>query len=168
MDEESANKARGFHRQYMLIILEEATGIPLPILTAFKNTSTGNTNFIVAVGNPNNEHDTLHQFAEQADTYKIRVSALDHPNIIAQSELIAGAVVQSSIDSRILEYGEESPVANAMIRGISPAQSSDALVKAEWFDQCVHNEEIPTEWGAGAAGVDVANSVNGDKAAIVS
>ncbi len=168
-DEESSNKARGFHRKNMLIILEEATGIPLPILTAFQNTSTGNTNFIIAVGNPDNEFDTLHQFASQPDCKSFRVSALDYPNIVLQQEIYAGAVTQSSIDSRALNYGEGSPIYNAMVRGISPAQSADALIRSEWIDAILDKEfaedDTLTEC-YNAVGVDVANSIDGDKACL--
>lgn len=164
-NEESSNKARGFHRKSMLIILEECTGIPLPILTAFQNTSTGNTNYIVAVGNPDNEFDTLHQFSQQPDCFSLRVSAFDHPNIVLGKEYISGAVTQSSINSRTENYGENSPIWNAMVRGISPAQASDSLIKREWLEQCI-NTDYEDEIGSfNAVGVDVANSTGGDKAA---
>ena len=169
-DETSSNKARGFHRKNMLIVLEEATGIPLPILTAFQNTSTGNTNYIIAVGNPDNEFDTLHQFAMQPDCKNIRISAMDFPNIVLQQEVYAGAVTQSSINSRALNYGEGSPLYNAMVRGISPAQSSDALIRAEWLDAVLHKkfpeEELQLIQSYNAVGVDVANSIDGDKASL--
>lgn len=168
-DEESSNKARGFHRKNMMIILEECTGIPLPILTAFQNTSTGNTNFILAVGNPDNEFDTLHQFAMQPDCKNVRISALDFPNIVLKSEKYAGAVTQSSIDSRALNYGEGSPLYNAMVRGISPAQSADALIRSEWIDLILNKEFADTDPLTdcyNAVGVDVANSIDGDKACL--
>lgn len=165
-DEQSSNRARGFHRKNMLIILEEATGIPDSILTAFQNTSTGNMNFILAVGNPDNEFDTLHRFCGQKDTRNFRISAFDYPNIVFQKEIYSGAITQSSINSRTDLYGEDSPLWQAMVRGISPAQSESSLIKLEWIKQC-----IDTDWeddidSQPAVGVDVANSINGDKASV--
>lgn len=165
-DETSANKARGFHRKYMLILLEECTGIPLPILTAFQNTCTGQTNFIFAVGNPDNRFDTLHRFITQPDVKGFRVSAFDHPNIVTQTELLAGAVTQSSVNSRTENYGKDSPLWSAMVRGISPAQSSDSLIKIEWIEQCV-DLILEEDNSYNAVGIDVANSEIGDKAALV-
>jgi hypothetical protein len=185
-DKESEDKARGFHRQYMLIILEECTGIPHAILTAFQNTSTGSTNFIVGVGNPNNEHDTLHLFCEQENVKKLRVSAFDYPNIVMRNEKFAGAVTLKSIGDRTSVYGEDSPLWNAMVRGISPSQSTDALIRMEWVNKCWLTDDQPTIMFEGepeitkperhdfvsdgsynAVGVDVANSEMGDKAATV-
>lgn len=166
-DETSANKARGFHRKHMLIILEECTGIPYPILTAFQNTCTGNTNYILAVGNPDNEFDTLHQFAQQKDCRSFRVSALDHPNIVLQKEIYEGAVTQSSINSRTDVYGKGTALWDAMVRGISPQQASDSLIRRDWVEQCVGNHEnLDLTTSYNAVGVDVANSESGDKAAI--
>ncbi len=166
-DEQSSNKARGFHRHAMLIILEECTGMPMPTMTAFQNTSTGNLNFIVAVGNPDNEFDPLHQFCLQQDVKDFRISAFDYPNIVTQKELFAGAVTQSSINSRTGVYGNGSPLWNAMVRGISPTQSVDSLIKLEWIEQCIDREFTEEELsGYNAVGVDVANSSAGDKAAL--
>jgi hypothetical protein len=165
-NKESEDKARGFHRKYMLIILEECTGIPPAIITAFQNTCTGNVNFIVAVGNPNNEFDALHQLAIQNDCYAIRASSLDHPNIVNQNEMYAGAITQSSINSRTDNYGVDSPLWQAMVRGISPAQSADSLIKLEWIEACIDTDHVETISSQNAVGVDVANSENGDKAAL--
>lgn len=171
-DEQSADRARGFHRKNMLIVLEECTGIPMPVMTAFQNTSTGLTNFIVAVGNPNNEFDPLHQFCSQKDVKSFRISAMDYPNIVRNNETFSGAVTWASIRSRADVYGEGSPLYNAMVRGISPAQASDSLIKIEWVEQCIKKDDEEFKYGKGkvgsynAVGVDVANSEAGDKAAL--
>lgn len=166
-EEQSANRARGFHRKYMLIVLEECTGIPLPVMTAFQNTSTGLTNFIVAVGNPDNEFDPLHQFALQKDVESFRISAYDYPNVVLDREYFSGAVTRASINSRADVYGEGSPLYNAMVRGISPTQSVDSLIKMEWIEQCINKKFDDKEvFGYNAVGVDVANSATGDKAAL--
>ena len=165
-DEVSSDKARGFHRQFMLIILEECTGMPLPTLTAFQNTSTGMTNYIVAVGNPSNEFDPLHVFSQQPDVESIRISAFDYPNIVLNKEMFAGAVTHVSIKSRTDVYGKGSQVWNAMIRGISPTQSVDSLIQIDWLNACIDLEIEHYDYEYNAAGVDVANSPTGDKASV--
>lgn len=164
-EEQSANKARGFHRKHMLIILEECTGMPMPVLAAFQNTCTGDHNIIVAVGNPDNEFDPLHVLTQQKNVKSYRISAFDYPNIVTHKELFSGAVTWSSINSRKDVYGEGSPLYQAMVRGISPSQSSDSLIKLEWIEQCV-NLQLENDIGYNALGIDVANSESGDKAAM--
>ena len=165
-DEESAGKVRGFHRRDMLIVAEEATHMSHAVMTAFQNTCTGQHNLIVAVGNPTHEHDPLHRFCGQKNVKSVRISAYDYPNIVLQKELFHGAVTQTSIDARRETYGEGSELFNAMVRGISPKQSQDSLIKSEWLEQAYADEAPPLLYGVGALGVDVANSEGGDKAAV--
>ena len=165
-EEQSASRAKGFHRKNMMIILEECTGVPAPVITAFQNTSTGLTNFIIAVGNPESEYDPLHQFCQQKDVLNLRVSALDYPNVVLNKELFEGAVTQASINSRTDVYGEGSPLWNAMVRGLSPKQGIDSLIRSEWIEACINTEPEEDIISSSAVGIDVANSIAGDKAAL--
>jgi hypothetical protein len=164
-DEESATKARGFHRKDMLIIIEESSGMNNAVVTAFKNTSTGGNNVIVAVGNPNSEIDPLHQFCTSGIANAYRISALDFPNVVLNKEIVAGAVTTGSIELRKKDYGEDSPLYAAMVRGISPAQSAHSLIKYAWIEQCI-DFDVEPDGSYNAVGVDVANSLTGDKAAL--
>lgn len=163
--EESATKARGFHRENMLIILEESSGMNPAVVAAFKNTCTGGNNVILAVGNPNSELDPLHQFCVSGAAKSYRISAFDFPNVVLGKEVVPGAVTLQSIERRKTEYGEGSPLYEAMVRGIAPTQSLHSLIKLAWINQCV-DIDLPSDGSYNAAGVDVANSLTGDKAAI--
>lgn len=163
--EESATKARGFHRENMLIILEESSGMNPAVVAAFKNTCTGGNNIILAVGNPNSELDPLHQFCVSGSAKHYRISAFDYPNVVLGKEVVPGAVTLQSIERRKKEYGEGSPLYEAMVRGIAPTQSVHSLIKLAWINQCI-DYDVPTDRSNNAAGVDVANSLTGDKAAI--
>lgn len=161
---ESATKAQGFHRKDMLIIMEECAGMPMPIMTAFQNTSTGGNNVILAVGNPDSELDVLHQFCTQEDVFAYRVSAMDFPNIVLKEEVIAGAVTLKSIDRRRKKYGEKSGLFQSRVHGRSPAESTDSLIKRSWIEDALTYER-EYDGSYNAVGVDVANSETGDKAA---
>jgi phage terminase large subunit len=165
--EASATKAQGFHRKDMLIITEETPGIGLPVMTAFENTSTGENNYILAVGNPDSEVDTLHQFCGGLGVKAFRVSGLDFPNVVLNKDLVGGAVGTASIEKRKERYGEESNFYKSRVRGISPAQSVDSLIRLEWINNaCIEYKEEDIRKGKGAVGIDVANSEAGDKAAL--
>lgn len=163
-EEASATKAQGFHRKHMLIIVEETPGMPHAVMTAFKNTCTGGTNLICAVGNPDSQSDALHQFCILPQVRHFRVSAYDYPNIVEKEEIIPGAVTIKSIDDRRVEMGENSSLFKSRVRGLSPAQSTDSLIQLEWLEQCRDNKK-PYDGNYHAAGVDVANSKDGDMAA---
>ena len=175
-DEDSATKAQGFHAEHMLIIIEETPGVPLPIITAFQNTSTAPHNLILAFGNPDHQLDNLHTFCLQDNVEHIRISAYDHPNVVLNdATIVPGASSLAGIRRIEDRYGKNHPFTLSRTRGISPTQPVDALIKIDWCLAAVERykqfldengdiniEKIPGERGLG---VDVANSEAGDKAA---
>lgn len=171
--EESATKMQGFHRKYMLFIIEEAAGVPLPVLTAIKNTCTGDYNVIMAIGNPDSVTDSLHQFCEGGNVQHVRISAYDHPNIVLGRTVVDGAVSNKSIEIRRVEYGEESNFFRSRVRGIAPEQSTDSLIMMKWIMQCCRfhpsfdrSRFKEDTFSRPAVGVDVANSLSGDAACL--
>jgi len=164
--EDSSTKAQGFHRKDMLIVMEECAGMPDEIMTAFQNTSVGGNNVIMAVGNPDSQSDTLHRFvtSKMIRVKSFRVSAFDYPNVVLNRELIPGAVTRASIQERKNKYGEDSNLYKSRVRGLSPEQSIDSLIRIEWIVKCINNTQRDNSYNA--VGVDVANSEGGDKAAL--
>ena len=100
------------------------------------------------------------------------MSAYDHPNVVTgEPNVVPGAVSQASIDRRREDMGgDDSPLFQSRVRGISPSEATDALIKLEW---CFRARDCPQDrrsalslTGPAAIGVDVANSLLGDKGAI--
>lgn len=163
--EDSATAVQGIHGKSVLIILEETPGISSSIITALKTTSVAPNNKVVAVGNPDNRLDTLRQFAELKKVDDYRISSLDYPNVVCKNPLkFAGGATEQSIKDLAEEYGEDSEFFNRRVRGISPKQNKDSLIKVEWFNQCV--DHTPTKDAYNALGVDVARSTTGDLASV--
>lgn len=165
--EESATRAQGFHRPKMLIITEETPGMRRPVMTAFENTCVDpDNNLIYAIGNPDNTSDVLHQFSKMNNVKSFRISAYDHPNVVLKKNVIHGAVTHSSIVNRKDKYGEESNFYKSRVRGISPEQSIDSLIRLEWINKCITYEYETEEFSKSSVGIDVADSEVGDKAAV--
>lgn len=177
-DEESATRAQGFHAEHLLIVLEETPGIPIPIIEAFQNTATAPHNIILAFGNPDHQLDALHTFSRLKNVNSIRVSALDHPNIVLKNaQFIPGATSEQGLDRLLTRYiHKTNPMYMSRVRGISPEQSTDAVIRLEWcFKAAEKYEELcglddepdPAQIkGMQALGVDVANSETGDDASV--
>lgn len=168
-DEWSATKARGMHAEHMMIICEEATGIHQAVMTAVQQTCTAPHNFIVAVGNPDHQFDGLHQFAIKDRVKHIIASSLDHPNVVTgDASIVPGAVSREFLVDRAEDEPPGSRIWEAHVRGRSPSESTEALIKREWVEAAQQrwfdNPELRD--GLPALGVDVANSENGDKGAI--
>lgn len=163
--ESSAARAQGEHDINQLYILEETAGIKQAIVTAVEETQVvEGTNLILAIGNPHDQFDPLHQFCVSPGVVHIRVSALDHPNVVLnKTQLVYGATTVSKIERLRLKHGEDSPRFNAAVRGLSPAEAEDALIKLTWVKEAATRDVAP---GAPALGVDPSNSQHGDPAGL--
>jgi hypothetical protein len=172
--EGSATKAQGFHAEHMLIVFEETPGISPAIMMAFRQTCRAPHNIRLGFGNPDNIHDELHKLCTSPGALHIRISALDHPNVVRNDpSIIPGAASAEAIEEERLadDQLEEAPLYKSRIRGISPAQSKHAMIRMEWLERAALNyedNEIRKRMSIGvkARGVDVANSESGDRAAV--
>jgi phage terminase large subunit len=168
-NETSATRAQGMHAPHMLLITEETPGIDPAVMTALGNTCVARHNLRLALGNPDHQLDTLHAFCEKPSVVAVRISAYDHPNVVTDREIVPGATSRAGIANIQEEHEVGSPLCESRTRGISPAQATDALVRREWLDRAAERfvANFRAEVNAPKAkGVDVANSENGDKAAI--
>ncbi len=177
-DEQSATKAQGFHRENLLIVCEETPGMPWPTLFAFTNTAETGT-IIVAVGNPDSKIDALSTFEERYSrkAHRVRISGLDHPNVVAGMNLIPGATSREGIATKLeSENGNKEGFAyKSRVRGIAPDQGSDSLIRLEWVNAAIVNPnevdfkdlDIDNVKSRNAAAADAANSKNGDDAGVL-
>lgn len=168
--EESATRAQGFHQEHLLFITEETPGVHPAVMNAISQTLVGGPrNQWLALGNPDHVQDPLHLFAERNSVTSFRISAYDHPNVVADDRrIVVSAVTRESIDRRIEDApSEDDPLLLSRTRGICPADTENGLLKMKWLrDAVLRAQEMPEELkslGPKAVGVDVANSENGDK-----
>lgn len=163
--EGSATKAQGGHAPHMLIVTEETPGIDPAVMTALRNTRTGSHNPMLALGNPDNQQDTLHRFCALADVRAIRISAYDHPNVVTKRDVVPGAASPRGIARIAAEFEPDTAMYDSRVRGISPAESTDALIKLSWCQAAALRwAALIQKGGQRAMGVDVANSEKGDQA----
>lgn len=174
--EESATRAQGAHAEHMLMVMEEFPGIDPAVALAIRNTRSGPHNLQLGLGNPDNQQDALHQFCVLPTTVHIRVSALDHPNVVTGMDVVPGAASPAGIARIAVEDAPGTPMYESRVRGISPAEAVDSLIKLAWVEAAAERyvrraiaqrlSGRPEERGQPAMGVDVANSEHGDKSSV--
>ncbi len=172
--EDVASRAAGMHAEHMLLAYEEMQGDPPSVIEAGEQTCTSPHNLRIGVGNPDHQFDPLHQFCEKPYVEAVRISALDHPNVVTgDASIVPGATSRQSVDRRRDEKngGEQGRMFQSRVRGISPTEAADALIRREWVERAFDRWRDKTEraryrQGLPARGVDVANSEDGDLAAI--
>lgn len=177
---EIAGGGQGMHGAHMLITVEELANVPLSLMRAIKGTVGGRHNLRQGVGNPNSQDDALSKFAAEEGVVAIRISALDHPNVVVNVardpewkdvendiDIVPGASGRKWIRSMEAEYPRDSWIYQSRVRGIAPPQHVKALIRQEHIDLGVELwEQGSKRHGLPALGVDVARSLAGNQAAI--
>lgn len=122
----NAEKSEGFageHSAPILVVMEEATGIPLYIADATEGLMTGDDCSTLAIANPLDEATPFGSMCRDPRFTVIEASALDHPNIraelLGQKKPFSGAAT--------LKW-----VLNQMIPNCEPARPGDPSA-FEWY-----------------------------------
>jgi hypothetical protein len=108
---ESGVTFQGFHGPNLLIIMEEAGGIPDEIWDAAEGVAVGENNKILAIGNPLLASGRFYQNFKGASGWKrVTISALQHPNVTGAGKTIPGCVTAAHIEEKLAEWCEEQGI----------------------------------------------------------
>ncbi len=143
---------QGIHARYVLVVLDEASGIPPALWEAVETIVTNPDCRVVAIGNPT---DPTGRFAQvcQPDTgwNVIHIDALASPNFtdeVVPARVAELLVSEMWVDERRRDWGEDSPVYEARVRGRFPEDAEAGVVLLSDIRACQQNadyEEDPDD-----------------------
>lgn len=146
---------QGFHEDYMLFIVDEASGVADPIMEAILGTLSGPENKLLMCGNPTRTsgvfYDSHHRDRDKFRTHK--VSSLDSKR-----------TSKDNIQMLISKYGAESDVVRVRVYGDFPKAEADAFIALE-LAELVAGNSIEPSGDTLDIGVDVAR-FGGDETVI--
>jgi hypothetical protein len=149
---------QGFHRRYVLVILDEACGIPDQLWTAVEAVTTNADCRILAIGNPDDPGTTFARNCGPGSGWNtIKISAFETPNFTGElvpSDLRPMLVSQEWVDDARKRWGTDSPLYKSKVLGEFPETSEDTLIPASWIIAAQQRHIDPDP--VGQLGVDVA------------
>lgn len=114
---------QGYHEDYMLFIVDEASGIADAIMEAILGTLTGEDNKLLMCGNPNRTSGTFYDSHHRdRDKYKTH-----HVN-----SLNSRRTSKENIEMLIRKYGKESNVVRVRVFGEFPNAEPDVFIPLEY------------------------------------
>ncbi|MGG3803154.1 terminase B [Metabacillus fastidiosus] len=116
---------QGFHEDYMLFIVDEASGVADPIMEAILGTLSGDENKLLMCGNPTRTSGTFYDSHNRdRELYKThKVSSLDSPR-----------TSKANIEMLKKKYNEGSDVWRVRVLGEFPKAESDAFIPLEFAE----------------------------------
>lgn len=179
-----ADRFQGFHAPHVLIIVDEASGVRQTIFDAIEGISAGGDVRILLLGNPTIATGTFFRaFGRENNEWQtFTIDAFDTPNfkdvpgrywnemLNYLLECEKGEhegpeyldenpwpflITRRWVVQRYHEWGVESPLWQARVRGQFPTKSEFSLISLEWVEKMKYNENrMPG--GTRVLGVDVA------------
>lgn len=163
-NDETVTSFQGIHAKYVLVILDEAGGIPAALWAAAKSLITGEHCRILAIGNPDDPTSEFEKVCRDGSGWTvIGISTFDTPNFtdeIVPDELAVLLPNQTWLDEFVRDYGEDSNVYTAKVLGRFPKDAVDAVVPWSWAFQCKTNPMAISATDIVSIGVDIGSGVD--------
>ncbi len=182
---EDLEALKGYHSPNLLVVMDEAPGLPRMMWDAIRGLATGEKNRVLAVGNPLEQAGPFYEASQSDAWHYINISCLDHPNVKLKRDVIPGAVSYSWVRGMIADHcrpaaqGEAGafefegrwyipgPVFMSRVLGKPPTEASDQLIHLAWVIGAQSWVADPDKDEETIIGLDPARVSHGDSAAMI-
>lgn len=153
-----AHGFQGIHRRFVLVILDEACGIPAPLWAAVEAITTNDDARILAIGNPDDPNTEFGKVCSPGSGWNVlKIDAHHTPNLSGEPVPDALRPLLPSrewVEDAATRWGTDSPMYQSKVLGEFPEASELALIKPAWITAAQERTLPPT--APVTLGVDVA------------
>jgi hypothetical protein len=143
----------------VLIILDEAAGVPAGLWDAAEGLMADENSRILAIGNPDEPVGPFADcFAPNSDWAQFHISAFDSPNFTGEQvapEVARSLVSRLWVNERRKAWGEDHPLWTSRVLGDFPDVSTDNVIPLGWA-RAAQDRELAKVGDRPRIGVDVA------------
>jgi hypothetical protein len=138
---------QGIHARYVLVIIDEACGVPEQLWIAADALATNIDCRLVAIGNPDNPASHFRKVcAPGSGWHAIGISAFDSPNLTGEEvpEQVALSLVSREwVEEKRREWGEDNPLYRSKVLGEFSPDSPYQVVRQSDVAACRIDLETP-------------------------
>jgi hypothetical protein len=161
-DKDIVSAFQGIHRRYVMVILDEAGGIPNDLYTATEAVTNTEGARVLAIGNPDQRGTPFHKIFKEDPTWnKIKISAFDTPNFTDEKnevppELLPLLIQPEWVERQKISWGEDSARYKSKIMAEFPDEADNTFFSQSAIDKGI-DTEIEEDFNISAVlGVDLA------------
>lgn len=156
--EEAMAAFQGIHTKYVLVVIDEASGVPKWLFDAVDTLATNESARVLAIGNPDDPSSHFSNVCDVASGWNsIAISAFDTPNFTGEkvSKNLSDALISPGwVEERKRRWGVKSPLYVAKVKGEFPTVTSDTLIAPKALTAAQNRSLKPK--GLGVYAYDVA------------
>lgn len=132
---------QGRHSPNVLIIFDEAVGVPDVHWDSAKSLVMSPTDRFVCIGNPTTNNCQFRKEIDSGGWKVLTMSCYDHPNVVQNKIIVKGAVTREWIEEKKKEYGGvHTDLFRSRVLGEFPESGSEFIVSDTWFENCVKDD----------------------------
>lgn len=149
-EEQAKAVFQGIHAKYVLVVFDEADGIPKWLWDAAATLLTSMTNRMLAIGNPDNpashfatiRNDKMNDIPDEDGDWwnKITISAYDTPAYTGEpvsQNLKDHLVTRAWVRGRIKEWGKDNALVRSKVDAQYPEIGDDILITPGMIQKCI-------------------------------
>lgn len=151
-----AHGFQGVHARFLLVIVDEACGIPKQLWDAIQALMTNDDCRLFAIGNPDDPASEFAKLCESKDFNVIKISAYDCPAFTGEyvpPKLVVMLVSKRWVEEAARRWGTKSLIFQAKVLAEFPDVGKDVLFPPSWIIKC-HNNDLKG-FAKGQYGLDV-------------
>jgi hypothetical protein len=156
--EQARTQFQGIHARYLLVILDEAGGVPEWLWDATTSLVTNEGARRLAIGNPDDPTTRFERVCRPGSGWHVeQIGYADTPNFTGErvpEQLRESLIGQAYVDTAEREWGTSSPLYTSKVLGLFPDVSDDVVVTPRMIREA-HARSLPG-LGRGRFGMDVA------------
>jgi hypothetical protein len=138
---------QGIHARYVLVVIDEAAGVPETIFRAAAGLTANEHSRLLAIGNPDDPASYFaHCCAPASGWHVIGIDALQTPNFSGEAvpDALRDQLISPTYAAELAaEVGEDSAVYVAKVRGQFPENTTDGVVPLSWVRAC---QRLEADW----------------------
>jgi len=138
---------QGIHAQFVLVIVDEACGVPEQLWVAADALTTNTDCRILAIGNPDNPASHFRKVCAGGSGWNvIGISAFDSPNLTGEevpNEVAQALVSREWVEEKKREWGEDNPLYLAKVLGEFASDHPNQVVRQSDVYVCRQPAETP-------------------------
>lgn len=150
---------QGIHAKYVLVVLDEASGIPEALFDAAATLVTNEYSRTLAIGNPDDPESYFAKVCASLNWNTVQISAYDSPNFTGEEvpQAVRDVLIHPEwVERQKVEWGERSARFISKVLGEFPKDTADTLIPSSWAEACRASElaadvegssELPVELG---------------------
>lgn len=155
---------QGIHARYVLVIVDEACGVPEQLWVAADALTTNTDCRILAIGNPDNPASHFKKVCAGGSGWNvIGISAFDSPNLTGEDvpvEVAQALVSQEWVEEKRREWGEDNPLYLSKVLGEFASDHPNQVVRQSDVSVCRQaadepvpaDDQLPVELGVDVGG----------------